>query len=468
MRSSVKAYKYENGEIQRVHTVILEKGEAFHFFKPKASEKAFERICDLYKNFAVPKCPIIFGRLLHFCLPQDIKIPKTVFEIYESFKSKYGAVSEDISKVTVAFKEGLRIDGKGNVRERRKVKKLSEGALLGLFEELQNRGCARVVCGKMPYNKILPVGNDFGLLSESEPEMDLKANATFFIMDSFDVASVYDVIGTSFGFTAEEGEILTPPLYAREAFLVKKNGSACIERLKLNCITIKVKDKIFANGKDGTVIFERPKRAKTPAANKNCLDLAIVGRKIIAIKKKGGMQIPAAGFVLRIRSRAGEREIEELLGEEISYGGVNDIEFAVSAGNSIIVNGEKTLKFKSAFYNIKRPWKVKYPPTLYPLDFENARAPRMAIGAKKDGSLVILWAEGKGKFTYEKGVDSCGASLREMADICADLGIFNAVNLDGGGSAQILTEGKRLLKISDRNKENNTEAERAVPLGLGI
>jgi len=51
MDSVIKTFKYDNGEIQRVQQVTLEKEEAFHFFKPVKSEKAFERICALYKNF---------------------------------------------------------------------------------------------------------------------------------------------------------------------------------------------------------------------------------------------------------------------------------------------------------------------------------------------------------------------------------------------------------------------------------
>ena len=122
--------------------------------------------------------------------------------------------------------------------------------------------------------------------------------------------------------------------------------------------------------------------------------------------------------------------------------------------------------FRSRFYNIKGLEPVAFPPSLYPLDFEKARAARIALGADEEGKPVILWAEGKGKLRYTPGQDSCGASLLEMAHICADAGMVNAVNLDGGGSAQILLKNKRSLLISDRNKEDNTEAERPVPLAL--
>jgi exopolysaccharide biosynthesis protein len=102
------------------------------------------------------------------------------------------------------------------------------------------------------------------------------------------------------------------------------------------------------------------------------------------------------------------------------------------------------------------------------MDFDHARAARIALGADRAGKPMLLWAEGAAKFGYTPGKGSCGASLKEMAEICADLGMENAVNLDGGGSAQILLNNCRSLLISDRKKEDASEAERPVPLGLVI
>ena len=52
-----------------------------------------------------------------------------------------------------------------------------------------------------------------------------------------------------------------------------------------------------------------------------------------------------------------------------------------------------------------------------------------------------------------------------MEEYCEAAGFANAVNLDGGGSAQILLGGRRSLEVSDR-AEDGAELERAVPLGL--
>jgi exopolysaccharide biosynthesis protein len=64
-------------------------------------------------------------------------------------------------------------------------------------------------------------------------------------------------------------------------------------------------------------------------------------------------------------------------------------------------------------------------------------------------------------------VGSRGASLLELARFCEEEGYVDIVNLDGGGSAQILIDGKRHLQISDRYPSDE-EAERPIPRVLVI
>ena len=46
--------------------------------------------------------------------------------------------------------------------------------------------------------------------------------------------------------------------------------------------------------------------------------------------------------------------------------------------------------------------------------------------------------------------------------------MVNAVNLDGGGSAQMLIGGKRALQLSDREETTGAEVERPIPLALTV
>lgn len=71
------------------------------------------------------------------------------------------------------------------------------------------------------------------------------------------------------------------------------------------------------------------------------------------------------------------------------------------------------------------------------------RHPRTAIGYTKNGKLIILVVEGRHKGIAE------GATLGQEARIFRDLGCWEAMNLDGGGSSCMLINGKETIRVSD-------------------
>jgi hypothetical protein len=72
----------------------------------------------------------------------------------------------------------------------------------------------------------------------------------------------------------------------------------------------------------------------------------------------------------------------------------------------------------------------------------NDKHPRTAMGYTQDGKLIILMVEGRNK-------NASGASLEQLAHILRDLGCWEALNLDGGGSSCLLVNGKETIKVSD-------------------
>lgn len=68
--------------------------------------------------------------------------------------------------------------------------------------------------------------------------------------------------------------------------------------------------------------------------------------------------------------------------------------------------------------------------------------PRTAMGYTKDGKLIILAVEGRNK-------NAGGATLTQEAQIFKDLGCWEALNLDGGGSSCMIVNGKETIKVSD-------------------
>ena len=73
----------------------------------------------------------------------------------------------------------------------------------------------------------------------------------------------------------------------------------------------------------------------------------------------------------------------------------------------------------------------------------NDKHPRTAMGYTKDNKLIILVVQGRFPGIAE------GATLTQEAQILKDLGCWEALNLDGGGSSCMLVNGKETIKPSD-------------------
>lgn len=446
MNSEIKTYSYPNGEIQRVQVVRGDDWSQLEFLHLKENEAALECFRDIYANYLVPGFPWVFGNMILFHIPKDVEVD------FPYGTEKYGVVNDRITAASAALKKGVMIVGGKPVFKNAKVKEF--------WQKLEARNSLQIVCGKLPITKVIPVADYAGFLSENETDAAMKVNASFFIMDSFDCATVYDHVGAVLGLCVKNGVIENPPLYHREALLVKKDGTVSIVEMDVQDLEIEINGKRYIH-EENAVIYSRPERARTPGGKGK--KIVIIGNKVAAVKEAGSVPIPASGFVL-----CPKEDCTVKPGDKVIYHGLEDVYFGIQVGNSIIRNGVKTEDFISRFYNIRKLEKIPFPPSLYPMDFENARAARIALGSDKNGKPMLFWAEGAGKLNYTPGKDSTGASLKEMAEIAEDLGMFNAINLDGGGSAQILINNKRCLRISDRNKEDNSDAERLIPLGLMV
>jgi hypothetical protein len=77
--------------------------------------------------------------------------------------------------------------------------------------------------------------------------------------------------------------------------------------------------------------------------------------------------------------------------------------------------------------------------------------PRTAMGYTKDNQLIILVVQGR-----SPGIAD-GVSLLQQALLLKELGCWEALNLDGGGSSCLLINGKETITPSDKGKQ------RAVP-----
>ena len=441
MNSEIRIFPRENGEIQRVHLVRPESWSELEFLRPTPSVSSFDCFHRIYRQFLVPAAPWVFGNLVMFRLPDGVEVPA-------SLAKPYAHIADSLTVAAMVLRRGVVLAGKQVIFRNREVKQF--------WQQLKRSDSIRIVRGNLPITTIIPASNKTGFLTETEGR--LKLNTSFFIMDPFDCATPFDHIGTPFGLQVKDGVVESPPLFSREALLVRTDGTVCVEQPHLRQLRVRIGDTVFAHGENAR-FYTRPESFRSMTGKTS---LVIIGRKVVAVCK-GSAPVPASGFVL---CPAGDCHVQA--GDMVTYEGMEDVRFGIQVGNSILRDGVKTQEFISRFYNVKGISRIAFPPSLYPLDFDHARAARMAIGADDAGNPMLLWAEGAAKLGHTAGVDSCGASLREMAEICEAVGMKHAVNLDGGGSAQILLDNRRSLMISDRKDEDCSESERPVPMGLVI
>lgn len=444
MESQIKTISYPNGEMQRVHLVRPDSWNDVDFLNLRYQEPAMECFHRVYRQFLVPACPWLFGQMVMFCLPEDVEVP------FPLDTAKYGKVSQRLTAAAAALEQGVSLVGTKPRFRNETVK--------AFWQELEKRDCLKIVRGKLPVTTVIPVGPFPGFLTRTEEDARMKVNASFFVMDRFDCSTLYDHVGTPLGLCVKDRVVTNPPLYRREALLVKKDGTVRVEIPDLEQMDIEIGGIRYRHGVNAT-LYSRPRYARTPPRKGK--KLILVGTEVVAVYEGLSAYVPTSGTVL-----CPDGPCEAKPGDKVVYHGFGDVVFGIQVGNSIVRNGEKVLSFQSKYYNIRHLESVPFPPSLYPLDYDHARAARIALGADRDGKPMVLWAEGAGKLHYTKGADSCGASLREMAEICSQLGMVNGVNLDGGGSAQILVNNRRSLLISDRKAEDNAESERPVPNAL--
>lgn len=82
----------------------------------------------------------------------------------------------------------------------------------------------------------------------------------------------------------------------------------------------------------------------------------------------------------------------------------------------------------------------------------NDKHPRTAMGYTGDDKLVILVVQGRFPGQAE------GADLNQLAQLLKDLGCYEALNLDGGGSSCLLINGKETIRPSDASGQRQVPA----------
>lgn len=86
-----------------------------------------------------------------------------------------------------------------------------------------------------------------------------------------------------------------------------------------------------------------------------------------------------------------------------------------------------------------------------------ARQPRTGLGVTADGTILLVVIDGR------QPRWSRGATLGELRSILRDLGAVDALNLDGGGSSEMVVEGEVVNRPSDGHERRITNAILILP-----
>ncbi|MFW5984704.1 MAG: phosphodiester glycosidase family protein [Halanaerobiaceae bacterium] len=238
----------------------------------------------------------------------------------------------------------------------------------------------------------------------------------------------FDYRGYPLGLMVKNGEMISGPLYDRTSLAITEDGEVIIERLEWEG---NINDQFLLSGvnrepgENEIILFNEYFGPETPEINKEGLVAIIEEDKITEIfqgKLDIGVPIPQNGKVI-LATGEKTKDIFSVLTDEIEinnhffkYDGGQKINAvsALSAGPRLLKGGEVYITGEEE--NFRN-------------DILKGRSPRSAVGLKEDNKLIFITVDGR------QPKYSIGISLEGLAKLLREMGVKEAMNLDGGGSA---------------------------------
>ncbi|HSM54840.1 MAG TPA: phosphodiester glycosidase family protein [Candidatus Sulfomarinibacteraceae bacterium] len=339
----------------------------------------------------------------------------------------------------------------------------------------------------------------------------LVFNSAYFLLEHDDVCSRHSALGEAHSLWAAGGVIHRPPLFHRGAIWQHSDGRWRVGRLGLNDMQIRLPtglelvpddrpatpdqlpfalndanaapvtlyNRYYGVAQQGRVVGHTP-------SDPQRLELTVVDRRIVGLKQGGGLALPHNGFVISIAPGALSPDAQHnlrrrlqsdlLLAYAFARPEHREIVQALQTGPILLRDGQITLdddylEAEEQFWPSRAlangDYQIGVVPTNYKTDVDRTRAGRVGLGIDEQGDLILVMVAGVNDGMGLPGVDSFGATLRELAEALRAAGAHSALNLDGGGSTQAYHHGRRALIPGDRRGEPGQPYERMVP-AMGI
>ncbi|MDR1048530.1 MAG: phosphodiester glycosidase family protein [Synergistaceae bacterium] len=198
--------------------------------------------------------------------------------------------------------------------------------------------------------------------------------------------------------------------------------------------------------KGNALVLYNPFYGKATPARGDAVEAVVRAGRCVSVRFGGGTEIEPGTYVLagyqtnaavleRVLRPGARVEIESVFNEgDPLWNGLDDI---IQAGPFLIHGGE-----------------VRIEPEGFNASLINLRHPRSVMGLTERGQWVFFVGDGR------DGMHSAGFTLREAADLLRKKGVAYALNLDGGGSTELLVNGALANVPSEKR-------ERPISYGIG-
>lgn len=268
-----------------------------------------------------------------------------------------------------------------------------------------------------------------GFFLYSEPDIDLPSRR-------------FDPVGL----LVSQGEVLSPPVFARGALLFDALGHWSIER----CVPA------------GVRLLQGGAAADLASAVTRCAaelgpdvpSVSVAAGQVVAVGRQ--LPVPLNGFV--VTSAQGWN-----VGEAVSFSAPcmangTPVHDAVAGGPLLLEEGAPCVDLRAEGF-----WGTA-PPLTFSQDETGDRntLPRLAAGIDAQGRLILVAVDGR---NFERAL---GMTLGEVGNLLQSLGCVVATNLDGGSSKRMVVGGRTLDLASTEVEQGTPQTAKVRPVHTAV
>lgn len=239
-------------------------------------------------------------------------------------------------------------------------------------------------------------------------------NGSFFFAD-----------GTPVGTLIINKQIVSSPLFNRTSLIFYENGTAAIDSVRMaGYLRLSSGKQLSISGinqpMNGGIIVYTPDYQRTGYSGSS-VNISVVGGKAEQVSY-GEIDIPKNGFVVSAAGSSAKVLTNNIKpGDSVEWffmtrPAMKEMKHIVAGGPRLVHSGNPCVTSREENFRS---------------DVARSRANRTGAGITKSGELILL--------TVER------ATLNELARLMIELGAYDAMNLDGGGSSGLAAEGRTLF-----------------------